>query len=84
MTVLTDNDYNDLRPHIEVIRKYRTTGTEVSRQPRNIMARIMLERYGEVVNLSCGGCISRMYSLMNDFLDQYEQAVKNGEWTRHY
>jgi len=74
MTVLTDNDYNDLKPFLQIIRHFRNTGSEISRQARPTMGRIMAERDNHIVNERCGGCISHMYNRINEFIDQYENG----------
>lgn len=77
MTVLTDKDYEDLRPFLPVIRNYRNTGGWVSTAPHVHMARIMNERYNEHVNIHCSGCLARMYDIMNVLIDQYETKLNS-------
>lgn len=73
MPVLTDSEYETLRPHFDVIRMYQRVGQEVATSPRNAMAVIMNRVHNEEQCLTCAGAIARMYDLINIYLDEYEQ-----------
>ena len=74
MPVLTDNEYNELRPYIPVIRKYREVGQWVSTAEWNLMARIEQRISNDIVNLRCSDCVARLYNLINLYLDDYENG----------
>lgn len=73
MPVLTASEYETLRPHFPVIRKYREVGQEVSTAPRPVMATIYQRIHGTPANMCCAGAISQLYDLFNLYLDDYEQ-----------
>ena len=73
--ILTDSDYNELKPFIPIIRKNRESGgSRIIREAHQLMARICEQRHGEHINLSCGDCQQKMYNLINMFLDEYENG----------
>lgn len=74
MTVLTSTDKDDLAPHYDAIRLYRSAGCEVSVAPRQTMAKIYQQKTGEIVNFSCGSCIGELYDIINIYLDDYESG----------
>ena len=76
MIALTDNDYEELRPYFPVIRKYREIGTWVSTEEHQVMARVEQRISGDISNLRCSDCIARLYNIMNEYLDQYENAKR--------
>jgi hypothetical protein len=72
MPVLTDDEYNELRPHIGHIRFVRDVGQWTSTADHSVMAKIQQRISGEISNLGCSGCVNRLYGYINLYLDDYE------------
>lgn len=76
MSVLSDSEYESLRPYFDVIRKYKEVGQEVSTGARPTMATVYMRVHNEPACLNCSGAISRLYELMNYYLDEYETKTE--------
>ena len=75
MPVLTDSEYEELRPHFDVLTLFNQVGQIVSTAGTPTIIRIFHRINPEqTVNQRCADCVHRAYHLINEYIKDYEQA----------
>jgi hypothetical protein len=70
---MTEQQYNFLAPHMDVIKRFKLVGQEVSTAPREPMRQVYMEIYKQLLPLSCSSCIRHLYERINEHIEEYER-----------
>jgi hypothetical protein len=80
MPVLTDSEYEELRPHRDVLDLFNQVGQIVSTAPTSTVVRIFVrinpEQSEMFRNPRCADCIHRAFHLMNEYIKDYENGKR--------
>ena len=77
MPVLTDSEYEELRPYRDVLDLFSQVGQIVSTAAYPTVFRIFLRINPEqTINQRCADCVHRAFHLMNEYIKDYENGKR--------
>ena len=77
MPVLTDKEYEELRPYRDILDLFSQVGQIVSTAANPTIIRIFTRINPEqTVNQRCSDCVHRAFNLMNEYIKDYENGRK--------